>query len=85
MEKNQKIYRFSGLDTAVRLLRPNAIWEITGGNGSMYFSKWEDSRPQPSIEEVKEVQRLMREVEDKINTIYTEEQIKEHNKHAGIT
>jgi hypothetical protein len=67
----EKIYRLTGIDSAVEMLRPGAKWEITNN----YFSSWDDSRPQPSMEEVKEVQRLAKEFEDKLNTIWTKEQM----------
>ena len=67
----EKIYRLTGIDSAVEMLRPSAKWEISNS----HFSKWDDDRPQPSMEEVKEVQRLAKEFEDKLNTIWTKEQI----------
>ena len=50
------------------MLRPSATWEITDGK----FTKWEDDRPQPSMEEVRDVQQKARDFEDSINTIWTE-------------
>jgi len=69
----EKIYRLTGLDSAVEMLRPSAKWEISNHN----FSKWDDDRPQPSMEEVKKVQKLAKEFEDKLDTIWTKEQLKE--------
>ena len=69
----EKIYRLTGLDSAVEMLRPSAKWEIS----NHHFSKWDDDRPQPSMEEVKKVQKLAREFEDKLDTIWTKEQLKE--------
>lgn len=69
----EKIYRLTGLDSAVEMLRPSAKWEIT----NHHFSKWDDDRPQPSMEEVKKVQKLAKEFEDKLDTIWTKEQLKE--------
>ena len=66
----EKIYRLTGIDSAVEMLRPGAKWEITNN----YFSKWNDDRPQPSMEEVKKVQKLAKEFEDKLDTIWKEEQ-----------
>jgi hypothetical protein len=71
---NDKIYRMYGINTAVELLRPGAKWEWTGGVG---FSRWEDSRPVPTKEEVEETMEKIKAFEDSINTIWTEEQIKE--------
>lgn len=59
-----------GIDTAMHLLRPGAKWEITNN----YFSRWEDSRPCPSMEEVYDTMEKIRAFEDSINTIWTEEQ-----------
>ena len=66
----EKIYRLTGIDSAVEMLRPGAKWEITNN----YFSKWDDDSPQPSMEEVKKVQKLAKEFEDKLDTIWKEEQ-----------
>ena len=66
----EKIYRLTGIDSAVEMLRPGAKWEITNS----YFSRWDDDRPQPSMEEVKKVQKLAKEFEDKLDTIWKEEQ-----------
>ena len=65
-----KIYRLTGIDSAMEMLRPGAKWEITNST----ITRWEDDRPCPSIEELKEVQRKAREFEDSINTIWTKEQ-----------
>jgi len=71
---SDKIYRMYGINTAVELLRPGAKWEWTGGVG---FSRWEDPRPVPTKEEVEETMEKIKAFEDSINTIWTEEQIKE--------
>lgn len=65
-----KIYRLTGIDSAMEMLRPGAKWEITNSS----ITRWEDDRPCPSMEEVKDVQRKAREFEDSINTIWTKEQ-----------
>jgi hypothetical protein len=72
-----KIYRLTGLDSAMALLRPGAKWEISNST----ITKWDDERPCPSMDEVKEVQKLAKEFEDKINTIWLPKQIEEINKH----
>lgn len=66
-----KAYQLMGIDTAMRLLRPGAKWEWTGGIG---FTRWEDSRPQPSPEEVMETIEKIKAFEDSINTILLPEQ-----------
>ncbi len=43
-----KVYKFLGIDTAMHLLRPGAKWEISNN----VFTRWDDPRPCPSIEEV---------------------------------
>ena len=67
-----KIYRFYGIDVAMELLRPKAKWEISNN----VFTRWEDPRPCPTIEEVYEVMELSKKFEDKINSIWLPEQIK---------
>ena len=62
-----------GIDTAMDLLRPGAKWEISNN----HFTRWEDDRPCPTIEEVHETIDKLKAFEDSINTIYTEEQLKE--------
>ena len=46
----KKIYKFYGIDTAMFLLRPGASWEISNNQ----FTRWEDERPCPTIEEIYE-------------------------------
>lgn len=66
-----KIYRLWGIDIAMQLLRPNAKWEISNG----VFTRWEDPRPCPSIEEVYWVMDKIREFEDSIPTVWLPEQL----------
>lgn len=66
-----KAYMIVGIDTAVHLLRPGAKWEWTGGIG---FTRWDDPRPKPSVEEVMETIEKIRAFEDTINTILLPEQ-----------
>jgi hypothetical protein len=68
-----KIYRFVGIDTAMHLLRPGAKWEIS----NTMFTRWEDSRPCPTWEEVQETIEKIKAFEDSINTIWLPEQIAE--------
>jgi hypothetical protein len=68
-----KIYRLVGIDTAMHLLRPGAKWEISNS----VITKWDDPRPQPSMEEVREVMDKIQAFEDSINTIWLPEQIAE--------
>jgi hypothetical protein len=68
-----KIYRLYGIDTAMHLLRPGAKWEISNS----VITKWDDPRPQPSMEEVREVMDKIQAFEDSINTVWLPEQIAE--------
>ena len=69
----EKIYQLYGIDTAMHLLRPGATWEIS----NMSFSKWNDPRPCPTMGEVKECMEKLKQLEDSIDTIWREDQLKE--------
>ena len=69
-----KTYQLVGIDVAMHLLRPGAKWEFTGGVG---FTRWEDPRPCPSVEEVMETVEKIQAFEDSINTILLPEQEQE--------
>ena len=73
-----KIYQLYGINTAMHLLRPGARWEITNS----YFSLWEDPRPCPTMEEVRETMDKIKAFEDSINTIWRDDQIETYNKNA---
>ena len=60
-----------GIDVAMQLLRPGAKWEISNN----MFTRWEDPRPCPSIEEVYWVMDKIREFEDSIPTVWLPEQL----------
>lgn len=75
-----KAYQLVGIDTAVHLLRPGAKWEFTGGVG---FTRWEDPRPCPSVEEVMETIEKIRLFEESINTILLPEQQKVFDEHMA--
>jgi hypothetical protein len=66
-----KIYQLYGIDTAMHLLRPGAKWEIS----NTMFTRWEDPRPCPTMEEVMETMEKIKAFEDSINTVWTQEQI----------
>ena len=73
-----KIYRMVGIDTAMELLRPGAKWEIS----NTMFTRWEDPRPCPTIEEVFATIDKIRAFEDSKDTVWLPEQytaIKGHN------
>jgi len=67
-----KLYKLYGINVAVELLRPGAKWEYNGHG----FTKWEDPRPCPSVEEVNDVMEKIRAFEDSIPTLWTKEQLK---------
>jgi hypothetical protein len=62
-----------GIDTAMHLLRPGAAWEISNNQ----FTRWEDERPCPTIEEVYETIDKIKAFEDSIATIWTDKQLEE--------
>ena len=68
---DNKIYMLYGIDTAMHLLRPGAKWEIS----NTMFTRWEDPRPCPTMDEVLDTMEKIKEFEDSINTIWTQEQI----------
>jgi hypothetical protein len=68
-----KIYQLYGIETAFQLLRPGAKWQISNRN----ITQWEDPRPCPTWEEIDTTMEKIKAFEDSINTIWTEDQIKE--------
>ena len=73
MSMETKLYRMYGIDVAMSLLRPNAKWEISNTT----FTRWDDPRPCPSIEEVYWVIDKIKEFEDSIPTMWLPEQLEE--------
>jgi hypothetical protein len=69
----KKIYKLLGIETAMYLLRPGASWECDGQK----FTRWEDERPCPTMQEVYETIDKIKAFEDSINTIYTAAQLEE--------
>ena len=68
-----KLYQLYGIDTAMHLLRPGAKWEIS----NTMFTRWEDPRPCPTMDEVLDTMEKIKEFEDSIKTIWTQEQIEQ--------
>ncbi len=66
-----QIFRLYGIEMAVQLLRPGARWEITNGE----FTRWDDPRPCPSMEEVYWMMEEIKDFEKRIPTIWLPEQI----------
>jgi hypothetical protein len=75
-----KAYMIVGIDTAIHLLRPGAKWEWTGGVG---FTRWDDPRPQPSVEEVMNTIEKIKAFEDSVNTILLPEQESDFKKYMS--
>ena len=69
--KKENFYRLAGIFSVMELLRPQAKWEMYNNK----IVKWEDSRPQPTIEEIEKVKKLAEEFEDNIKPIFLPEQI----------
>lgn len=77
---SRKFYQMYGINTAMHLLRPGAKWEIS----NTQFSRWEDPRPCPTMDEVFETMEKIKEFEDSINTIWTDEQIEKLSKQETV-
>jgi hypothetical protein len=75
-----KIYRLYGIDMAMHLLRPGAKWEISNS----HFTRWEDSRPCPTWQEVMDTMEKIKTFEDSINTVWLPEQIEALSGQAKI-
>ena len=41
----KKIYRLTGLDSAIEMLRPGAKYEISSSEQGLIFTRWDDERP----------------------------------------
>jgi hypothetical protein len=68
-----KIYKFYGIDVAMQMLRPGAKWEISNN----VFTRWDDPRPCPSMEEVYWVMEKIKDFEESIPTIWLPEQLEQ--------
>ena len=68
-----QVYRLMGIDTAMHLLRPGAKWEISNNQ----FTRWEDPRPRPTIEEVYATIDKIKAFEESIPTIWLPEQLEQ--------
>jgi hypothetical protein len=53
-------YHFTGIDIAMQILRPGATYEISG----LEIIKWDDPRPQPTVEELVEMISSIKKFED---------------------
>jgi hypothetical protein len=68
------LYRFTGVDVAIALLRPNAKYEFNGSR----IVQWDDSRPEPTPEEIKETQRKAEAFENSIPTVWLQKDLEEY-------
>jgi hypothetical protein len=68
-----KIFQLYGIDTAMQLLRPNAKWQISNRD----ITEWHDPRPCPTWKEIDATMEKIKAFEESIDTIWTDEQIKE--------
>jgi len=57
----------------MQMLRPGAKWEISNN----VFTRWDDPRPCPSMEEVYWVMEKIKEFEESIPTIWLPEQLEQ--------
>ena len=57
----------------MQMLRPGAKWEISNN----VFTRWDDPRPCPSMEEVYWVMDKIKEFEESIPTIWLPEQLEQ--------
>ena len=66
-----RLYKLYGINTAIDLLRPDAIWQFNGREITM----WDDPRPKPSMEEINFVMDKIKQMEDSIPTMWTDDQL----------
>ena len=77
MKEDIKVYKLYGVNIAMDMLRPGAKWEIS----NTQFTRWEDPRPCPTWEEVKDTMEKIKAFEDSIDTIWLPEQLEEMAKY----
>jgi hypothetical protein len=75
----EKLYQLYGVNTAMHLLRPGARWELNNTT----FTIWDDPRPCPTWEEIKETMEKIKAFEESINTVWREDQLEKY-KGVGI-
>lgn len=64
----RKTYVITSFETAIALLRPGAMYQLSGAN----FSQWNDPRPMPSLQEIQDTMYKIKEFEDRIPCIELE-------------
>lgn len=70
---DKKIYQLYGIETAMHMLRPGAKWEISNTT----FTRWEDERECPDMQEVLDTMEKIKALEDSINTVWTKAQLEQ--------
>jgi len=78
---NTKTYEnVADIQTAVQLLRPDAIWKIKDNK----FIDWQDERACPSMEEVYETIKKINKFKQEVKTIWTDEQLKKQKQNEKV-
>jgi len=70
-----RLYKLYGINTAIDLLRPDAIWQFNGQE----ITIWDDARPKPTMEEINETMEKIKVFEESIPTIWKESHLKRLN------
>ena len=65
----KKLYEWVAFDSAINLLRPRAKWKIDHGK-----FEWQDHRPCPTMKEVEDVLKKIKDFEESIDYILLPEQ-----------
>lgn len=74
----EKKYRMAYAGMAIELLRPlatNYVMTSEFDTEAMAFLEWTDSRPEPDIDEIKRIIYALRDIEDSVENVYSEEQL----------
>jgi hypothetical protein len=64
----RRTYVITGVNTAISLLRPGALYQMSGSS----FSQWNDPRPIPTWEEIEKTMIKLKKFEDEIPSIELE-------------
>lgn len=72
--KQRKIYRIFGVVSAIEFLRPGAKYSFSSNDGLV---EWLDDRTPPTIEEINETLQKIKDFEDSIESVWTEEQLEQ--------
>ncbi len=81
MLKTDTYEEVADIQTAIQLLRPDAIWKIKDNK----FINWQDERPCPSMEEVYDTIEKINRFKQEVKTIWTDEQLeKQQNQEKKV-